>query len=63
MEVAVMRAVLTDNRDMPHALRRFDGTDRVEPLHMLFTVDEAASLLRTTRRGIDAMIERGSCRA
>ena len=41
-----------------------DGTRRVErrrqrPLPMLLTVDEAADLLRTTRRAIYAMVERG----
>ena len=32
-------------------------------LPLLLTVDETASLLRTTRKGIYAMIERGSFRA
>ena len=31
----------------------------MKPLPMLLTVDEAAQLLRTTRRAIYAMVERG----
>ena len=53
--------------DWPHDLGSVaapDGTRRVErrrqrPLPMLLTVDEAADLLRTTRRAIYAMVERG----
>ena len=40
----------------PHESRR-------DALPVLLRVDEAADLLRTTRRAIYAMIERGSCLA
>jgi excisionase family DNA binding protein len=39
---------------MPH-----DSTNSEQTLPVLLTVDETANLLRTTRRGIYAMVERG----
>jgi excisionase family DNA binding protein len=51
-----------------HVTEFVNASDRVAPrverrrqrqLPMLLTADEAADLLRTTRRGIYAMIERG----
>jgi excisionase family DNA binding protein len=51
-----------------HVPQFFDASDcvaprvqrrRHQPLPMLLTADEAADLLRTTRRAIYAMIERG----
>jgi excisionase family DNA binding protein len=38
--------------------RRFERSESGDPMPMLLTVDDAADLLRTTRRAIYAMLER-----
>ena len=55
-----MRTMLTSVEDGPRTQRRFVNADRpqVATLPMLLTVDDAADLLRTTRRAIYAMVER-----
>ena len=55
-----MRARLTMGPDITRADRAFDNPheSRHTTLPILLTVDEAADLLRTTRRGIYTMIER-----
>jgi excisionase family DNA binding protein len=55
-----MRARLTMGAGITRADRAFDNQheSRRTTLPILLTVDEAADLLRTTRRGIYTMIER-----
>ena len=55
-----MKATPTSGRAGTHAVLGIDQVNRTQrtPLPVLLTVDEAAALLRTTRRGIYAMIER-----
>ena len=55
-----MRARLTMGAGITREDRAFDDPheSRRTTLPILFTVDEAADLLRTTRRGIYTMIER-----
>ncbi|MCM3879446.1 MAG: helix-turn-helix domain-containing protein [Vicinamibacterales bacterium] len=56
----IMRARLTMGAGITRADRAFDNPheSRRTTLPILLTVDEAADLLRTTRRGIYTMIER-----
>jgi excisionase family DNA binding protein len=55
-----MRARLTRGEGLPRGDRGFDTPheSRRTTLPVLLTVDDAADLLRTTRRAIYAMIER-----
>ena len=55
-----MRAVITSVEGLERASRVRGNEDRPPraPLPVLLTVDEAADLLRTTRRAIYVMIER-----
>jgi excisionase family DNA binding protein len=55
-----MKAMLTRVEDEPRTRLRLVNQDgaQVATLPMLLTVDDAADLLRTTRRAIYAMVER-----
>ncbi len=54
-----MRTLVTNAQDTVAAARARRYASRPErTLHVLVTVDEAAELLRTTRRAIYAMVER-----
>jgi excisionase family DNA binding protein len=53
-----MRAEMTRVEHQTHVGRVMDGRPDRVPMPVLLTVDEAADLLRTTRRAICAMIAR-----